>query len=88
MGNRLFAVLFAVVLFVASVAVCLFYTQTHNEGRFDYVSMIARDKDLLTAEQQRELVRNGQVTVTLAGREYTFYNNQEMKPYLNEGGAR
>lgn len=87
MGDRLLAVLLATILFASAIALCMSWHQPGHVGRYDYMGMVARDRDLLTAEQQRVLVREGHVTVTLAGREYTFYNNEEMRPYLNEGGA-
>lgn len=87
MGGRLFAALLATFLFIATAALCLAWQQPDQAGRFDYVPMVARDKDLLTSEQQRQLVRDGHVTVMLAGQEHTFYNNEDMRPYLNEGGA-
>lgn len=47
-----------------------------------------RDRDLLTAEQQRQLVRNGEVDVWVGDKYVTLYNDQDNKVYLNEGGAR
>lgn len=46
------------------------------------------DKYLLTPEQQRILVRDGEVSVVIHGVEYTFHNDESMRPYLNEGGIR
>lgn len=47
-----------------------------------------QDRDLLTPEQQRLLVRNGEVDVWVGDRYETLYNNEDNRIYLNEGGVR
>lgn len=47
-----------------------------------------RDRDLLTPEQQRLLVRNGEVDVWVGDRYVTLYNEEDIRIYLNEGGIR
>lgn len=47
-----------------------------------------QDRDLLTPEQQRILVREGEVDVWVGDRYETIYNDEDNRIYLNEGGVR
>lgn len=47
-----------------------------------------QDRDLLTPEQQRELVRDGQVDVWVGNGYVTLFNDEDNRIYLNEGGVR
>ena len=69
------------------IALCIF-GQPVDAERIDVYGMHVRDRSLLTPEQQRVLVREGEVTVRINGEYVTFRNDESMRPYLNEGGIR
>ncbi len=82
----------AILATFAAIALCLaalIFTGTpHNVTHFDVYELQVKDRDLLTPEQQRLLVSNGSVDVWIGGTLVTFHNDEEMRPYLNEGGVR
>lgn len=82
----------AILATFAAVVFCLaaiFFTGTpRNVTHFDVYELQVKDRDLLTPEQQRLLVRNGRVDVWIDGNLVTFHNDEGMRPYLNEGGVR
>lgn len=79
-----------VVVTAAYLLACMVVSSiTYVEPSSDDVSGFPkRDNDFLTAEEQRLLVRNGEVTVFVNGVPVTVKNNEGSRIYLTEGGVR
>lgn len=88
MRRPIAAILVTIAATAALIATLCLFGDAHETRRIDVYKLDVRDVSLLTPEQQRVLVRNGEVTVSINGVEVTLHNDESIRPYLNEGGIR